>query len=422
MRSETKFILAVSLVLSALPLASAQTIEQTFAATIENNPEIESARIEIEILNERLAAARTGRSVQVSAGISAMIQSIASNRPFGADTGETLVGQAQIEASLPVFTGGEVGANIEQARFAAKAAENKLNAVIQDTLLSSANAHMAVIQAQKAVLIRNQNVDRLQEQRRAAEDRFDAGVITKTDVAQAEARLKASEAGLAAAEADFAAARAQYEQFSGVAPESPAAPSGDPVLPVDLSEALMILETNSPALLQIDALEKLADAGIQAAMSKKKPRVELFGTASTRDGSWDNQFRDDSAVIGARGTIPLYTGGLLDAGIREAKLSRSQIRMNRQSVRNQLVSALSQAWASHLSAQTGLDAAREEVNASKIALDGAEVELDVGLRTTLELLDQEQDLLEAQLRLIQAEKNVYVSASNILSLLGQIAQ
>jgi outer membrane protein len=192
------------------------------------------------------------------------------------------------------------------------------------------------------------------------------------------------------------------------------------VLPENLIDAQEMLFTDSPSLRQVDALEQIADAAIKVALSKKKPRIELFGTASTREGNWDNHFRDDSAVIGARGTIPLYTGGRLDAGIREAKLSRAQIRMTRLTTRNQLISALARAWSSHEASVTSLDAAQEEVNASQVALDGAEIELEVGLRTTLELLDQEQDLLEAQLRLIQAEKNVYVSASDILSLLGQM--
>ena len=166
--------------------------------------------------------------------------------------------------------------------------------------------------------------------------------------------------------------------------------------------------------------ERIATTNIEISRSALGPSVDAFGSASIQDGSWDNQFRDETAVLGARVNVPLYTGGRTNSSIRQAITRREQVRLSTENLRNQLTADYASAWANHLAALSARTAAHQEIAAAEFALNGAETELRAGLRTTLEVLDQEQALLNAQLRLLEAEKNVYLTQSQILALMGRL--
>ncbi|MAI92081.1 TolC family protein [Ponticaulis sp.] len=418
MRIVSSFI-ALGVMLAA-PDANAQTLQETLRLTLINNPAIAAAEIELELAEETLLVARAARSIEISTGVTTQLQSVSSNRLFGALAGETFISQASIEASIPIFTAGEIAATISQARYSLEAAEYALAAQKQETLLSAINAHLGVQFAAEQVAIREQNLIRLERQLNAARDRFEAGVVTRTDTALAEARWRGAEAQLAGAQAELEGARARYLQITGESATQPAL-EGLPVgMPVSIDEGIDRLLEENPNLQRYVALEFMAGEAIRIAESRQRPRVELFGSASIQDGRWDNEFRDESAILGARASMPLYTGGRLQSAVRQAGMDRAQLRLRRDDARNQLIAMFAEAWAQHRAATSSAIAAREEVRANEVALEGAEIEVSVGLRTTLDLLDQEQELLEAQLRLIDAEKNVYLSASQILALLGAL--
>ncbi|HBJ91965.1 MAG TPA: hypothetical protein DDZ43_03720, partial [Hyphomonadaceae bacterium] len=157
-------------------------------------------------------------------------------------------------------------------------------------------------------------------------------------------------------------------------------------LPSSLTEALELLHLQNPTLSRFSALEQLAGAAVQVAESQRGVRVEAFGSAALQTGTWDNDFNDSNAVLGARARIPLYTGGRLESAVRQANLNRQQIRYQREDARLSLTAALSEVWAAHIAAQSGVVAATQEIEANRTALEGAEIEVSVGLRTTLDLL------------------------------------
>lgn len=408
--------------LAIVQSAHAQTVQDTMQNAIQYHPAIEAAEIDIELASEALISARAARSIQISAGVTSQLQSQSTDRAFGIDVGETWVNQASVEASVPLFTSGEIPAGIAQAEHSLDAARYALSARRQDVLASAIEAHLNVDFARRAVRIRERNLDRLRRQFEAAGDRFEAGVVTRTDVSLAEARLRGAEAELSAARAALTAAWAQYSRLTGQGDGTLAAVTQSDLneLPSSLTEALELLSLQNPTLRRFSALEQLAGAAIQVAESQRGVRVEAFGSAALQNGTWDNDFNDSNAVLGARARIPLYTGGRLESAVRQANLNRQQIRYQREDTRLSLTAALSEVWAAHIAAQSGVVAATQEIEANRTALEGAEIEVSVGLRTTLDLLDQEQQLLESELRLADAERSVYVTASRILSLLGSL--
>ena len=409
--------------LAIVQSAHAQTVQETMQSALQYHPAIETAEIDIELASEALISARAARSIQISAGVTSQLQSQSTDRAFGIDIGETWVNQASVEASVPLFTSGEIPAGIAQAEHALDAARYALSARRQDVLASAIEAHLNVDFARRAVRIRERNLERLRRQFEAAGDRFEAGVVTRTDVSLAEARLRGAEAELSAAGAALTAAWAQYSRLTGQEGEGTLAAvtqSDLNELPSSLTEALELLRLQNPSLNRFSALDQLAGASVQVAQSQRGVRVEAFGSAALQTGTWDNDFNDSNAVLGARARIPLYTGGRLESAVRQANLNRQQIRYQREDTRLSLTAALSEVWAAHIAAQSGVVAATQEIEANRTALEGAEIEVSVGLRTTLDLLDQEQQLLESELRLVDAERSVYVTASRILALLGSL--
>lgn len=396
----------------------AQTLDQTISASLANDPTLARAMVDVDIANARIRGAESARRFQVTATGSSVLQSVGTNRNFALDIGETVVAQGQIEATLPLYTGGRIEAGIEQARAGRDAAMMGVSAEEQAVILAAISAHLRLRQTEEVVRIRLRNVERLAEQRQAATDRFEIGVITRTDVSLSEARFRAAEAGLALAEAERAGALADYVALTGFEPEALAPPGKPPELPESYDAALNILMVQNPTLKQLAAAERAATEAMRVAEAEKKPQISAFGSAALQEGRWDNDFRDTTATIGARASVPLYTGGRIEASIDEARATRDRARLSQRVAELQLTASLARAWSGYDAAQKGLVASSREVDASKIALEGAEVELEVGLRTTLDLLDQEQDLLEAELRLAEARVRVYESAAQIMALIG----
>lgn len=401
------------------PAAMAQTIEQTYEGIESQHPSVQSARLSINLAEEAMISAQAARSVQISAGVSTQLQSMNTDRPFGGLPGETFLGSAQIEAVLPLYRSGAITAGLDQAKLSIEAAELSLAATLQDLYLQGVNAHLTLYVAQENLQISDQNKTRLQRQFEAANTRLEAGVVTRTDVAFAEARFRAAEAEYAGAEAQLQSARAIYEQVTGIVPDQVALADAG-MFEIPFEEGLADVRLSNPRLEFQAVQERIATTNIEISRSALGPSVDAFGSASIQDGSWDNQFRDETAVLGARVNVPLYTGGRTNSSIRQAITRREQVRLSTENLRNQLTADYASAWANHLAALSARTAAHQEIAAAEFALNGAETELRAGLRTTLEVLDQEQALLNAQLRLLEAEKNVYLTQSQILALMGRL--
>ena len=258
----------------------------------------------------------------------------------------------------------------------------------------------------------------LTQQLQAARDRFEVGEITRTDVAQAEARLSGAQAQLSAAQAGLAASRAAYERVVGSAPVDLVEPEGLPSLPETYNDAVQTAINYNPTLLGAQFNEAAAQQGIRIARGARLPDISLSATASeTRESDFSGPERG-TGTLRAQVSIPLFTGGLNNSRVRSALAQRDEQRLLSVATRRQVTEQVTNAWNNYLAAQAVIESSREAVRANEIAFDGVEQEAFVGLRTTLDVLNAEQELLNSRLELVRAERDLYVASYILLQSMG----
>lgn len=398
--------------------ASADTLSDALTAALATNPQLSIQEFETEIAGETLQQARAQGRTNVNVSGSGGYEYIETNSPFAFNTGGSSILNAQIQAVRPIYTGGRVSAGIRQAKAGVRAADAGLSAARQDLFLDVVTAYVDVRSNLETVDIRKNNVTVTGEQVRAAQDRFDVGVVTRTDVSLSEARLEGARAALAGAEAAAEASIAQYEFLTGLTPNDLVAPPPPPVLPETLDIALANGLNNSPDIAAARFSERAANEAIEVARAQLRPQINIVGTAAARETYADLNQSDTSLTATAQGSIPLFAGGQINSQIRAAKLQRRQARQQIDLLERQTRAQIASSWFGYAAAQRSIEASRRQVDAADIAYDGAKQELAVGVRTTLDVLDQEQQLFEARLAVVQAERDAYVVAHQLLRAIG----
>ena len=415
--SYCRFALAFALAATTGSLAKAQSLDETLALAELTNPRIEVGRSDAAIAEEALEEARAQGRVRVSVGGSAGFESIDTNRDFAFNVGERPIGSANIEASRPIYTGGRISAGIRAAEAGIDAADFGLESVRQQTYLDAVTAFMNVRADREALSIRQNNVELLREQVSAANARFDVGVITRTDVALAEARLAGSLAGEAAARAQLEASAAEFEAVAGVAPGDLPPPPPVPELPETLEASLGVALQTNPGLLAAREQVRAANEAIEAAEAEGRPTLEIVGSAGGQQ-DWDQDIYDTEVRALARGSIPIWQGGLVNSRVRSARLERDRAQFEVDAAERDIRAGVASAWFGYIAAERSIEASRTQVEAAEIAFEGATQELAVGTRTTLDVLDSEQDLLDARLSLVTAERDAQIAAHRLLQVMG----
>jgi len=277
-----------------------------------------------------------------------------------------------------------------------------------------------VVRDQQVVAIRSNNVEVLAEQLRAARDRFEVGEITRTDVAQAEARLSGARAQLSAAQAALAASRAGYARVTGVDPVEPDNAGPSEQVPAEFADAAEVAINRNPDLLAAQYAEQAAEYGVRVARGAQLPEIGLRASVSEgRESDFSGQGRG-TASITANVTMPIFTGGLNRSNVREARAAADQARLSGLTVRRQVIEGATNAWNNYLAALAVIESSREAVRANEIAFEGVEQEALVGLRTTLDVLNAEQELLNSRLELVRAERDLTVASYALLQAMGQL--
>lgn len=417
--------------------AGAQTLPDALFATERTNPQLDSEREQTKVSREQLEAAKGARRPNIEVTAQYGPETIQTNRALVLDQGGRQIGATSLQATQPLYAGGRILAGIRQARADIGASEAQLEVVRQDTYLSVVTAYLDVRRDRETIKIRQSSVDLLTEQYQAATDRFEVGEITRTDVAQALARLESARANLAAADAQAEASIATFTFFVGQAPGELVRPPPITGLPATFEEALAVASEKNPDIQAAQFNERAAEQGIETARARLRPEVNLVASASVQGtlnqpdtpdspffpgGGPTPNFIDRNVSAFAQARIPLYQGGIARSQLRSAKLTRTQARLNVEALRRQTVAQVAQAWYAHRSALIGITASKRQVEAAQIAFDGAVEELAVGVRTTLDVLDQEQDLLDARLGVIIAERDAYVAANQLLRAMGDLTR
>ncbi len=399
--------------------AEAETLAGVLAQAEANNPELQASRADTDIAREGLEQARAGGRTSVALTGSAGAQYTDTTGPFAFNTGETATSSLQVEASKPVFTSGRIRAGIRRAEAGISAADQALVQARQALFADVVTAYMDVRRDLEQLRIRANNVNVALEQARAARDRFDVGVVTRTDVALAEARLEGARANEAAAQAQLESSRAAFAELVGAMPETLAPPPPVPALPETLDEALAIALDANPGLASARANVRAAIEAVDAAEAEKGLTVELVGRAGYQE-TYADEIQDTQVTALARGSLPFWNGGLVNSRVREAQSQREQARLQVQTVERQIRAGLASAWYGYQAALRSIDSSRRQVEAAEIAYEGSKEELSVGTRTTLDVLDAEQDLFEARLAVVSAERDAYVAATQLLQVMGRL--
>lgn len=399
--------------------AQAETLQEAMAEAYSSNPQLLAERARLRATDEELAQANAGWRPKVSINGNA-----GTSRDYDNDI-DTDSWNAEITATQPIFSGGRVLAQREIAKATIRAGRAGLAGVESSTLLAAVTAYMNVVRDLSLVELSRNSIDVLSRQRQAAQDRFDVGEITRTDVAQADAALSGAQTGLIAAQAQLEASRAAYVRVVGRAPKNLEAAPGLPALPKTLDEAVETALRQNPSLVAAREQQLAAEAGVDLAIGALLPTVNLSASYSRGEVNSESLLspdRDiDSGSIGLGATVPLYQGGAEYSSIRQAKQTNSQTRLLATLAERQTVEAVTNAWESLAAARSSIQAAEDQVRASEIAYEGVRQEAEVGARTTLDVLNAEQALLDARSTLVTNKANVYIAAYSLLAAMGHLS-
>jgi outer membrane protein len=416
-----KMTLLIGACLSSLMFSApvhGETLPEAVAAAFATNPQLEIERYRTDLARENLALARSASLPQVNLSASGGYEYVDTNAAFNFGTGDRPLASTQLQAVQPIYTGGRIRAGIRRAEAGIDSADRTFDAARQDLILDVVTSYVDVRRDRETVAIRKNNVEVTGEQVRAAEDRFEVGVVTRTDVAQSQARLEGARAALAGAEAALQGSEAFYEFLTGQRPGDLAVPPPFPPLPADLEAAFADAVANNPSIQAAREDLRAASAGVDAAVAEGRPQISIVGSAGLQESWGDTSQRDTNVSAVAQGRIPLFTGGAVRAQVNSAKLQREQARRRIDAFETQVRAQVAQSWYGYDAAIRAIEASRRQVEAAEIAYEGAKEELAVGVRTTLDVLDQEQQLFEARLALVGAERDAYVAAHQLLRATG----
>lgn len=410
-------VMAVALVLAA-PMVRAETLTDALIAAYRNSHLLEQNRAVLRAADEDVATAVSALRPALNFVASSTYSDNETTRrnAFGQASGRTFVSSfdttLQLTAQLTVFDSGRNRLGIEIAKESVLATREALIRVEQDVLLEAVTAYVDVRLAQDVVALRQSNMRLIEQERQAAKDRFEVGEITRTDVAIAEAQLAASESGLASAQGDLTVARERYRAAVGAYPGKLAPLPPMPKTAKSVEEAMAVALQRHPNVLQAQRQVRVAELNIELARAAMRPEITLEAQASTDDSGFQR------SAVGLSGTQTLYTGGRLSALVRQAMANRDQARGQLLQTSLILGQNVGNAWSSVEVAEANIVSSISQIESAQIAYDGVREEATLGARTTLDVLDQEQELLNARNTKLQAEAQRYVGVYTVLSTMG----
>jgi outer membrane protein len=301
-------------------------------------------------------------------------------------------------------------------------ARETLRVTEQQVLLDAATAYMNLLRDQAIVDLNRRNVEVLTEQLKQTRDRFNVGEVTRTDVAQAESRLAAGRSALLGAVSNYVTSQANYRRVIGVNPGrlDPGTPV-DRLSPAVLARAITEGETQSPSVLASMYGVDAAELAVKISEGALYPNLGLTASATK---SWDPLFNINKetaiSVIGQL-IVPIYQGGSEYASIRQSKETLGQQRLNLDVNRDQARATVVQSWGQLDAAKAQIEATTAQVNAAEIALNGVREEARVGQRTTLDVLNAQQELVNARVALVTAQHDRVVASYTLLAAVGGLS-
>jgi outer membrane protein len=425
---------AATLATLATTLATADTLPGALLQAYRSNPTLSAQRASVRATDETVPQALSGYRPRVSLSATAGEQyldqlSKTSGPTVNPATYSKTSGAVGVQSYGGTFTqtllnGFGTASRTRQAEQLVSAARETLRLTEQTVLLNAATAYMNLIRDAAILDLQKRNVEVLQEQLRQSRDRFTVGELTRTDVAQSESRLAAARATMLSAESNYTTSRATYRQVIGAEPGhlTPATPV-DRHSPQDLRAAIVEARARHPsvttAMFNVDA----AIMQVKIAESSLYPTLNLVGSAQQNFGSTSALavLQNFSASVTGQLSVPIYQGGTEYATIRQAKETLGQRRMDLDTARDQAQQTLVQSFGQLAAAKAQIQATTTQVNSAEIAVNGVREEARVGQRTTLDVLNAQQELVNARVALVTAQRDRVVASYSVLAAVGRLS-
>lgn len=412
--------------------AQAGTLAEAIARAYQSNPALQSQRYELRALDDAYVRAHAGLRPSAELQITG---DYADNRagdatqalrlvgdPLAGRRLETNQGQARVVVQQPLYTGGQASGAVDLAALRIRAGREALRGAEGDLLLQVIAAYADVRRDLQSLAVRRANLAALERQLDITQARQEAGEVTRTDVAQAQAQLEAVRAQIALAQVQLQASRASYAALVGEDPGELEPEPPLPLLPNDLEDAFDLAEADNPDLAQAKLAEQQSRR--QADLAKGAGRATV--SARTSYGSTGElapfyaQDQDVSWTASISITKPLYAGGAYQASYHEALNRNGADRLRIETARRQVVQNVLSAWNQAAAARANIKVQLAQLAAAQIAFDGMSEEFRVGQRSTLDVLVAEQNLREAQLALLGSRRDAYVAEAALLRQTGRL--
>jgi len=415
--------LATALLLPGAP-ALGQSLQEVLVETYETNPQLLASRAELRAVDEAVSQAYAGYRPSVSiVGATEATQTESSDVEIlggSEDRSSTLLtNSVSLNFSQNIYEGGGTVALIDSAVRQVGQQRAVLQSVEQEVFLDAVTAYTDVLAARRVVELAMNNEERLERQRQATVDRFEVGEVTRTDVAQAEARLAGAVSDRIAAQGELAQAIARFEEVVGFRPADLSADLDTATRPASLIEAQARAEKN-PGLTAAEFAVDVALADVRVAQADLLPSVDITSSVSYVDEPQETIGSQTSAQIAATITIPLYQTGAEYSVVRQNKQIVDQRRRELDDTRRAVNQNTTASWEGLQTATATARSFEEQARANSIALEGVQTEAQVGARTVLDVLDAEQELFEAQVDLVEARATEVVALYTLRAAMGEL--
>ena len=413
----------------------AETLEAALIQAYQNNPTLNSQRAALRATDEGVPQALAGyrpRVTVTATGGERVLSSTSLTNPTRApgtpasyftQNGNNAPYGATATISQTIFNGFQTANRTRQAEAAVLAARETLRVTEQTVLLNAATAYMNLLRDTAILDLQRRNVEVLQEQLRQTRDRFNVGEVTRTDVAQSESSLAAGRSQVLTAQSNFATSQATYRQVIGTAPGklTPGTPV-DRFSPPNLNGAYGLAMATHPSVTSaqynIDTAQqavKVAEGALYPTLSVQGSYAQNFMSASSL-----NTMQTTAATVLGTLSVPIYQGGSEYSLIRQAKETLGQRRLDFDGARDQVRQGVAQSWGQLDAAKANIEATTAQVQSTEIALNGIREEARVGQRTTFDVLTAQQNLVNARVALVTAQRDRVVASYSLLSAVGRL--
>ena len=414
----------------ALVPSWADTLEGALVQAYQNNPSLNSQRASVRATDENVPQALSGYRPRVSINGSIGTQywdttnrtSTTNPKDYIHQSGTMTPNSYGITATQTLYNGFQTANKTRQAESQVQAARETLRVTEQTVLLSAVTAYMNLLRDSAILDLQRRNVEVLQEQLRQTRDRFNVGEVTRTDVAQSESRLAAGRSQVLSAEANYKASVATYRQVIGVEPGklSPGSPV-DRFSPRDVPQSVGVATATHPAVTSAQYSVDAALLQVKVAEGALYPTLSLQGNVLQSNEIGLLQLKSFNAAVLGQLSVPIYQGGAEYSLIRQAKETLGQRRLDLDTARDQVRQAVVQSWGQLDAAKANIEATQASVQASEIALNGVREEARVGQRTTLDVLNAQQELVNARVSLVTAQRDRVVASYTLLAAVGRLS-